>query len=281
MSLECVVNVSEGRDEQLLERLAAACGNVLLDVHSDPDHHRSVLTLAGPDEMVETGVRMLAATAVSTLDIGLHVGEHPRIGVVDVVPFVPLTTTDLVPAMAARDRFGRWAGVELGLPCFFYGPLQPSGHRTLPQIRRSAFSTLVPDTGPEQPHPRAGACAVGARHFLVAYNVWVAGGDATLARSVAAAVRGPAVRTLGFDLAGQPQVSCNLVDPLTIGPAEVHDQIARLLEDADASVERCELVGLLPTAVLDTVPPARWPELGLRPEATIEARLEERGVSWR
>jgi glutamate formiminotransferase len=306
MALECIVNVSEGRDDRLIARFAEACDQALLDRHSDPDHHRTVFTLVGTDEVVETGARMLAAAAVSALDIGSHSGRHPRLGVVDVVPFVPLVpsrqshrpqATGTVPlsspplrlaavppldrAVGARDRFARWAGSELGVPCFLYGPLPPGGHRTLPEIRRTAFTTLRPDTGPARPHPRAGACAVGARHFLVAFNVWVAGGDVALTRSVAEAVRGPAVRSLGLDLGGHFQVSCNLVDPLTIGPAQVHDQIARLLEVGGASVDRCELVGLLPAAVLAKVPRGRWAELDLRPETTIEAGLEQRGVSWR
>jgi len=301
MALECVVNVSEGRDERLIRRLAATCGDTLIDLHSDPDHHRSVFTLAGTDQTVEDAVRALTTAAVSAIDLGAHSGEHPRLGVVDVVPFVPLvaatrSTTVIDPSrhpprlagrpsldqpIAARDRFARWAGTELDLPCFLYGPL-PSGRlRTLPEIRRGAFSTLQSDTGPDRPHPRSGACAVGTRHFLVAYNVWVAGGDAALARSVAASVRGPAVRSLGFDLAGSAQVSCNLVDPLAVGPADVYDQIAILLEAGGAAVERCELVGLLPSEVLSKVPQDRWTELGLRPESTIEARLEERAISWR
>jgi glutamate formiminotransferase len=306
VGLECVVNVSEGRDLEVVDRLAAACGQSLLDVHSDPDHNRTVLTLAGTEQMVENSARMLAAAAVSALDFGSHSGRHPTFGVVDVVPFVPLVLAapthrgpsagvdplnwslprlaaapPLDRAVDARDRFARWAGSELGLPCFLYGPLPPTGHRTLPQVRRTAYTTLEPDTGPERPHPRAGGCAVGARHFLVAYNLWVAGGDIALARSVAQAIRGPAVRALGIQLRDQVQVSCNLVDPLTIGPAELHDQAARLLEAGGASIERCELVGLLPAAVLASVPRSRWTELDLRPETTIEGQLEDRGISWR
>lgn len=301
MTMECVVNVSEGRDEHLIHRLATTCGDALLDLHSDPGHHRSVFTLAGTDQTVEAAARALATAAVSAIDIGAHSGEHPRLGVVDVVPFVPLVAAthpargidpsrrpshlagfpSLDRAIAARDRFAHWAGSELDIPCFLYGPLPSGSLRTLPEIRRGAFSTLRSDTGPDRPHPRSGACAVGARHFLVAYNVWVAGGEAALARSVAASVRGPAVRSLGFDLAGRAQVSCNLVDPLAVGPAEVHDQIALLLEAGGAGVERCELVGLIPAEVLTRVPQDRWTELGLRPEATIEARLEERAVSRR
>jgi len=299
--LECVVNVSEGRDQRLIQRLATTCGDALLDLHSDPDHHRSVFTLAGTDETVEAASRALTTAAVSAIDLGAHSGEHPRLGVVDVVPFVPLVAetrfaTGIDPsrhpprlaghpsldrAIAARDRFAHWAGTELDIPCFFYGPLPSGSHRSLPEIRRGAFSTLHSDTGPDRPHPRSGGCAVGARHFLVAYNVWVAGGDAALARSVAASIRGPAVRSLGFALAGSAQVSCNLVDPLAVGPADVYDRIAILLEAGGGGVERCELVGLLPAEVLTRVPQERWTELDLRPEATIEAQMEERGVSWR
>jgi glutamate formiminotransferase len=301
--LECVINVSEGRDERTLGLLADACGPALLDRHSDPDHNRSVFTLAGPSGPLEEAARALAAAAVGALDLADHEGAHPRFGVVDVVPFVPLvlvprtlrrrtgnvvplvvsrrhlaTTPGLVPAVAARDRFARWAGAELRLPCFLFGPLPPDGHRSLPEVRRTAWRTLPPDSGPARPHPRAGAAAVGARHFMVAYNVWIDGGDAALARSVASAVRGPAVRALGFELAGRFQVSCNLIDPLTIGPAQLYDQIAQLVRDGGAAPARAELVGLLPAVVLDAVPRPRWPELDLRPESTIEARLESCGI---
>lgn len=306
MSLECVVNVSEGRDDRVVDRLAAACGHVLLDVHSDPDHDRSVLTLAGDDELVESSVRMLAAAVVSAVDFSTYAGQHPAFGVLDVVPFVPLvrvpsdsrvpaggeaaahpaaparlaTVPRLDRALAARDRFARWAGSELGIPCYLYGPLPPGGHRTLPQLRRNAGEDLEPDTGPARPQPRTGSCAVGARHFLVAYNVWLAGADVDVARSVASAIRGPAVRAIGLDLAGRAQVSCNLVDPLTIGPAEVFDEIAARVELAGAGVDHCELVGLVPASVLAGTPEHRWTELDLHPETTIEARMEDLGLSW-
>jgi len=287
MGLECVVNVSEGRDPAALGRLAAAAGGALLDVQRDPDHDRSVLTLAGDGAAVEEAARAVAATGVAELDLGVHAGSHPRFGVVDVVPFVPLVANGdgrldpapaLGPAVAARDRFARWAGSALALPCFCYGPLPGGGTRSLPEVRRLAFRGLAPDAGPERPHPTAGSCAVGARGFLVAYNLWLDGGDVALARAVAREIRGPAIRALGLDLSGRPQVSCNLVDPLAVGPAEVHDRVARLLGPEGATVDRCELVGLLPGAVLAAVPRSRWEELGLAPEATVEARMEARGV---
>jgi glutamate formiminotransferase len=293
VTLECVVNVSEGRDLELLGALAAVCDDVLLDVHRDSDHHRSVFTLGGPAPAVEQAARSLTATAVARLDLTGHDGRHPRIGVVDVVPFVPLPpgravdldqadelrpADELAPAIAARDRFTEWAGTALSLPCFLYGPLTDGAARTLPAVRRDAFGSLRPDTGPPVPHPTAGGCAVGARPVLVAYNLWLADGDHALARSVASALRGPAVRALGLDLAGTFQVSCNLVRPLDVGPADVYDRVAGLLDGTDASITGSEVVGLVPAAVLDQVPTRRWPELDLRPEATIEARLGDRSL---
>ena len=203
----------------------------------------------------------------------------------DVVPFVPLppaSWTDTVGqgvAVAARDRYAAWVGAELSVPVFLYGPMPGGAVRTLPQVRQGAFGRFAPDAGPPAPHPTAGATAAGARGVLVAYNMWVSGGDPALARSVAAAVRAPAVRALAFDLPSGLQVSCNLVEPDQVGPAQVHDEVARLLAARGASVDRCELVGLVPAAVLEAVPRHRWRELGLAEETTIEARLEARSLS--
>lgn len=285
--LECVVNVSEGRSDDVLDRLAAACGDVLVDLHRDAGHHRAVLTLAGAGPEVEEAVRVLAVAAIERLDLSGHEGSHPRLGVLDVVPFVPLEAprrgrpfaqpAELGRAMMARDRFAGWAGRTLGLPCFRYGPLPEGGERSLPEVRRGAFRALAPDTGPSEPHPTAGACAVGARRFLVAYNLWLAdqpeAGALAVARSVAVAVRGPAVRALGLDVGGRAQVSCNLVDPFAVGPAAVYDRVSDLVAAAGGAVESAELVGLLPAAVLDAVPAVRWEALGLSRSTTLEARL--------
>jgi glutamate formiminotransferase / 5-formyltetrahydrofolate cyclo-ligase len=260
--LECVVNVSEGRDEQVVSRLARAAGDGLLDVHTDPFHHRSVLTLVG-----EEAPRRVAAAAVDTIDLRRHQGVHPRLGAVDVVPFVPLDGSSMADADSARGRFIDWAAEALGLPAFAYD----EGGPTLPQVRRRAFRDLRPTAGPLLPHPTAGAVAVGARPLLVAYNVWLAEADLTLARSIAAALRSPAVRTLGLAVGDEVQVSCNLVAPTTAGPADVVDAVA-----SRAAVARTELVGLTPAAVLERAPEERWAELDLAPERTIEARLAAR-----
>jgi glutamate formiminotransferase / 5-formyltetrahydrofolate cyclo-ligase len=273
--LACIVNISEGRDHDVIARVAASGGRFVLDVHSDRDHHRTVLTMAG-DEL-EEAVRAVARTTVATIDLRRHRGVHPRLGALDVVPFTPLDgdghpvvgTGDLDGAIAARDRFAAWAGTTLDLPCFVYGP-----NRRLPDIRRQAFVEMDPDTGPPSPHPSAGACAVGARFALVAYNLWLSTGDIDMATSIAAAVRGPAVRALGLPTAGVTQVSCNLVDPLSVGPAQIYDEVERLARHAGTFVSRAELVGLVPAAVVEATPRDRWRQLDIDTDKTLEARLE-------
>lgn len=271
------MNVSEGRDAEVLAALAAAAGGSLLDVHADAHHHRSVFTLAGPE--VEGAARAVVAEAVSRIDLRGHNGVHPRLGAADVVPFVALEGSTMADAIRARDALARWAGAELAVPCFLYGP-----ERSLPDVRREAFRTLLPDTGPSQPHPTAGATAAGARPVLVAYNVWLAPGSTVgQARHVAAAVRSGGIRTLGLDVGGRAQVSCNLVDPLATGPAAAYDAVAAAAATVGARVDGAELVGLLPAAVLHTEDPARWDELGLDASKTIEARLGQAGLdrgSW-
>jgi glutamate formiminotransferase len=277
--LECVVNVSEGRDEAVLATLSASAGAALLDLHRDPHHHRAVLTLGGRPDDVAVAARSLATTTVRLLDLRTHEGVHPRLGVLDVVPFVPYepghtAPRDLTAAVAYRDAFARWLGDELGVPSFLYGPLPGGGDRTLPDVRRHAFAPaagLTPDFGPARPDPRTGATAVGARRVLVAYNVWVS--SLEVARLIAPRVRGPVVRALALAVGERAQVSCNLLDPDAFGPAPLYDAVSALAAEAGGAVEGAELVGLVPEAVLAAVPPARRPELGLSAEATVEARL--------
>ncbi|MGP0028927.1 MAG: hypothetical protein ACLPVF_00290 [Acidimicrobiales bacterium] len=279
MIVECVVNVSEGRDEDVLATLAGAAGPSLLDTHRDPDHHRSVFTLAGPADEVAASARRLAESAVAGLELSGHRGAHPRLGVLDVVPFAPYLPhrappTDLTGVIGLRDDFARWLGTELGVPSFLYGPRPGGADRTLPQVRRDAFGPLSPDFGPGGPHRTAGATAVGARQVLVAYNLWVSSAEA--ARRVAPLVRGPGVRALGLSLGARAQVACNLIDPVAVGPDRVFDAVSGLLEGSGDAVVGAELVGLVPRVVLESIPAARWPELGLSEAATVEARLARR-----
>jgi glutamate formiminotransferase / 5-formyltetrahydrofolate cyclo-ligase len=257
--LECVVNISEGRRSAVVAAVAEAAGRDLLDVHTDPDHNRSVLTLVG-----EAAARDVARAAVARLDLRSHQGVHPRLGVVDVVPFVPLGEATMADALGARDRFLAWMADELGVPGFAYGP-----ERTLPEVRRRAFHDLAPDAGPPVPHPTAGAAAVGARGVLVAWNVWLANGDVATARRIAREIRSPHLRALGLPVAGGAQVSMNLVVPDVVGPAEAWDLVAER-----APVARAELVGLVPRSTLDRTDPARWKQLDLAEDRTIEHRLQ-------
>lgn len=264
--LECVVNISEGRDTALLDELASACDPDLVDVHRDPHHNRSVFTLVGVD-----APRRLATAAIERIDLGTHVGVHPRIGAIDVVPFVPLRGASIDEAIRARDGFCDWAGRELALPCFRYGP-----ERSLPQIRRDAFGDLAPDCGPHVPHPTAGGCAVGARPLLVAYNVWVSAPDLASVGRVARRVRGPSVRTLGLQVGDRFQVSCNLVEPQGFGPVDVVAAVHREGLADGVEVDGTELVGLIPRSVLDQIDPIDWERLDVGPDRTIEARLAQR-----
>lgn len=260
--LECVVNLSEGRSERLLGEIRGLVAGSLLDLHADPDHNRCVVTLVGTD-----AVRDLARWALQNLDLGRHSGVHPRLGTIDVVPFVPLAGSTMRDALDARDDFAEWVSTELGIPCFLYGP-----ERSLPEVRRRAFVDLVPDAGPRAPHPRAGAICAGARAPLVAWNVWVSGIDEADVRAVASRVRTDVIRTLGLRTGEHMQVSVNLVDPFRAGPDDAYDAVVTNLPDG-ARVIRSELVGLVPRAVLASIDPDRWEELDLDDSRTIEARL--------
>jgi glutamate formiminotransferase len=281
--LECVVNLSEGQDDEVLAALAASAGPALLDLHRDPHHHRAVFTLGAPADELVAAARSLARAAVERLDLRAHDGVHPRLGVLDVVPFVPYephhpAPTDLTTAVALRDDFARWLGDELGVPSFLYGPLPGGRTRTLPDVRRHAFELtegLVPDFGPPLAHPSAGASAVGARRVLVAYNVWVSTLEA--ARHAAPLVRGPEVRALALAVGERAQVSCNLIEPDAYGPDRLYETVRTLVAEAGGAVEGAELVGLVPQRVLVAVPRARWGELGLSEQATVEVRLAAAG----
>lgn len=285
--LECVVNVSEGRRTEVVAELAAAAGPSLLDVHVDPDHNRCVLTLAGPEPAAaEEAAREVARTAAEWVHLPSHEGVHPRLGAIDVVPFVDLDPAGSEPPLAAgpdarsaAHRFAAWIAEELGVPAFLYGRADLR-RRSLPEIRRDAFVRRPPDAGPPQPHPRLGAVAVGARDVLVAVNCDLVGADVALARRVAAAVRGrdgglSGVRALGLPLEsrGRAQVSMNLVDLAATGIESACTEVRRLVEAAGGRLERVELVGLVPSSELRRCSDAFLAWSRLPRDATIEARL--------
>ncbi len=260
--LECVPNVSEGRRRGVFDRFAAVCGAPLLDVHADPDHNRSVFTLAAdPPEAVERAAVQLAEAVTRDVDASWHDGIHPRLGVLDVVPFVALAGTPEARASAVRTAhyFAGWLADAMDVPTFLYDEADPE-ERPLPRLRRDAFVRRAPDYGPAEPHPRLGATAVGARPALL---------------------RG--VRALGFELASRhrAQVSLNLTDLETTGLEDACAEVAVLARAEGADLARIELVGLIPRAVLDDCGPAFRRRAGLGDEHTIEGQLESRNTLGR
>ena len=290
--LECVINISEGRRPEVLAAVAAACGSALLDVHTDADHNRSVFTLAGrtAHEVSEAAMALARAT-IERVDMSGHSGVHPRIGAVDVVPFVPIEPVPMEQAAEAARAWGARVAEELGVPVFFYGPADPKG-RTLPDIRRTAFGERQPDLGPPEPHPTAGGMAVGARPFLGAINWELAAGreglkaDVRLARAIAQEVRErdgglPGVRALGFALEskGVAQVSMNLIDLTATGVEAAYEAVRQAAAKRGSDVTAVELVGLLPAAELERCSGEFLAWSGLSPEVTIEARVGAAGQS--
>jgi len=291
--LECVPNVSEGRRPEVVARLAAAAaapGVRLLDVSSDPDHNRSVLTLAGEPEGLHQGLLALYEVALAGIDLNRHQGVHPRVGAVDVVPFVPLGDTPMEMAVAAAGRLAREVARRFGLPVYLYERAARRPERTaLAEIRRGGFEGLegrladpawAPDFGPSRVHPTAGATVIGARFFLIAFNAVLASADVAAARAVARRVREsggglPAVRALGVHLAsrGLAQVSMNLVDYRRTPPARALERVDEEAAALGTRVVETEIVGLVPAAAVRGVD---WQALKLPgPPAILEDRLKD------
>lgn len=273
--IECVPNVSEGRDRTIVKRIADAItstGCRLLDVHSDPDHHRSVFTMIGDCEQISDGAVALVESATALIDLRAHCGVHPRIGAVDVIPFVPLDSTEMDDCVSVAQRVGRAIAERFALPVFLYGAAaRVAQQSSLPWIRRGGFQGLSkklaenpPDFGPQRPHPTAGAVAVGARAFLVAYNVVLDTTNVSVARKIASAIREtngglPGVKALGLSLASRKsvQVSMNLTQvsrdladvPTTIIP-EVFHVVNHEAQRLGTRVLESEIVGLIPRVAL-------------------------------
>jgi glutamate formiminotransferase/glutamate formiminotransferase/formiminotetrahydrofolate cyclodeaminase len=256
--------VSEGRDHATIERLAGAFGSLrLLDVHSDPDHGRSVLTFAGGQAEVAEGLVAGAREARSAIDLRAHDGLHPHVGAIDVAPVVYLASAMRGAAVAAALTAAALIGDEVGLPVFLYGALAHGRERA--EVRAGGIEGLTvrmlsgevdPDYGPPEPHPTAGAVLVTARPPLVAFNLDLEGDDVELAKEIAAGLResggGPAgVRAIGLHLParGRAQVSLNVHDPYSVPLAEL---VARVRERAP--VAEAELVGLAPRAAFQGFP---------------------------
>jgi glutamate formiminotransferase len=312
--IECVPNVSEAADQDLLRSLAAIAGAHagvwLLDLSSDLDHGRSVFTLAGEPATLVVVMEEFVARALEGIDMRVHRGSHPCFGAVDVIPFVPLGGSSLVRCALLARAFGRRIAQRFGLPIYLYRDASfDNVPRDLAQLRRPGFGGLAealsrpegrPDFGPSLPHPTAGATAVGARPILIAYNIQLATADVTVARRIASAVRArdgglPAVQALGIELStsAQVQVSMNILDHERTPLWLVWETVGRLATAEGVQVLDSELVGLAPAAALIDVadhmgtdaarPPAQrvmdagtWLRIRhFRVDMTLEARLAQ------
>ena len=292
---EAVPNFSEGRDEGKIRRIAGAVravgGVTVLDLHSDTHHNRSVLTFVGEEGPLLEASVALARACVAGIDLASQSGVHPRMGVLDVLPFVPLAGATMEDAAALARRVGEELGA-LGLPVYLYGEAASSPHRrNLADVRRGGYKGLLaragdaewrPDYGPEALPPRSGAVAVGARPFLVAFNAYLDTHDVEEARAVAREVRErdgglPGVKALGLGVGGRAQVSMNLTDLEKTSVAEALDAVRSSAERRGARVEETELVGLLPLAAVLEAARRNLQLPGLRPGQVVEAALWEAG----
>ena len=272
MIIESIPNVSEGRRPDVVERLAHAIGNTpgarLLDYSADPSHNRSVFTLAGEPPAVASAVLALFAEAVAAIDLRTHVGEHPRIGAVDVVPFVPLDGATMDDCVALARETGAAIAARFGVPVYLYGQAAAHGGRQqLEEIRRGGFEALgarmasgdwPPDFGPASPHPSAGASAIGARRPLIAYNINLDTDRLDVARAIAAAVRQSGggfkfVKAAGFRLAhrGIVQVSMNLTNYEQTSIFAVFEAVTREAARHGVAILESEIIGLVPAAALE------------------------------
>jgi glutamate formiminotransferase/glutamate formiminotransferase/formiminotetrahydrofolate cyclodeaminase len=279
--VECVPNFSEGRDPLIVNGIARAIGETprvrLLDKTSDPDHNRSVLTFAGDPGAVATAAFEAVRVASGTIDISRHAGVHPRLGAADVVPFVPLHAASLRDCASFARKVGARIWNELGVPVFFYGAaaFRPECAR-LENVRRLAREGLAPDFG-EGRHDTAGACVVGARRILIAWNINLRTTDVFAARAIAREIREsngglPALKALGLPLAsrGEVQVSMNLVDFETTPLYVVFEAVAAQCARRGIEIVGSELIGMIPAAALEASRghDLRW--LNLRPELVLE-----------
>jgi glutamate formiminotransferase len=299
--VESVPNISEGRSPDIIAACAAAVragGAAMLDLHTDADHHRSVLTFAGDRAAVRDSALRLVERAVALIDLRTHSGVHPRMGAVDVMPFVPLVGCTLDEAAALAREVGEEVAARFDVPVFLYEAAATAPARSrLEAIRRGQFEALAgrlsrpewaPDFGRRAPHPSAGVIAIGARQPLIAFNVVLDSNRLDVARAIATSVRErdgglPGVKALGLPLAsrGLVQVSLNLIDYRITPPVVVFDRIVEVATAHDVTVLESELVGLAPEAALPSAPRERLRLSGPPGIYSIEGALRHAGLSSR
>ena len=294
--IECVPNVSEGRDRNSIDAMAAAVreapGVRLLDVSSDAAHHRSVLTFVGDATAIRAGVLALFRAALPRIDLRAHRGEHPRMGAVDVVPFIPVRGSTVEECVALSREVGAAIAAEFGVPVFLYEDSASAEHRrNLADVRKGQFEGFAekmkdsrwgPDFGPLAPHPSAGAVAIGARAFLIAYNINLGTRDLAVADRIARAIRHISggfryVKAMGVELAdrGLVQVSINMTNFRKTPLHRVFDCVRAEAERHGVPVVGSEIVGLSPADALFAAAEHYLRLEGFSAEQVLETKLLE------
>lgn len=294
--VECVPNFSEGRRPEVIEAIRDAIGSVegvsVLDVSSDPSHNRSVITFVAPVESAVEAAFAGIRAAGERIDLCKHTGEHPRIGATDVVPFIPLEGSTMEDCIALARQLGERVGRELKIPVYLYERAASTPAReNLADVRRGEFEGLReelgknparnPDFGPSQIHPTCGAIAIGARPFLVAYNVYLGpASNLPIAKNIAKAVRGSSggfkyVKGLGLEVDGQAQVSMNLVDTEKTPLHNAFDFVKLRAESEGAQVTWSEIVGLVPERVLFDTAVSHLQLRQFTPKQVLERQVRE------
>ena len=304
--VECVPNFSDGRNADVIDALRRAVTSVpsvqLLDVQSDAAHHRSVFTFVAPPQAAVEAAFKAIELAAQRIDLTHHQGEHPRMGATDVVPFVPVRDVTMAECVALAKELGARVGEKLSIPVFLYAlaATRPERER-LPDVRKGEFEGLRdrigtdpaadPDFGPKHIHPTAGCTAIGARPFLVAYNIYLDTADVQIAKDIAKLVRTsagglPAVQASGFDVNGRAQVSMNLLDIDVTPPTVVFAKVEAEAKARGVGVAQSEIVGLIPERAITSAaatllklpdPAAHLLEARIReaPAATLDGFLQD------
>ena len=294
MLIECVPNVSEGRRSDVIAAMVEAVGRIpgvrLLDHSSDPSHNRSVFTLVGDSTGVAQAVLALFERAVAAIDLRTHTGEHPRLGAVDVVPFIPIEGATMPDCVALAKRVGAEVAARFGVPVYLYEEASNNpARKNLEDIRRGEFEGLAarmatpdwaPDFGPAAPHPSAGATVIGARMPLIAYNINLATDRLDVAKKIAAAIRHSSggfryVKAAGFKLEdrGIVQVSMNLTNYEKTPIFRVFETVKREAERYGVSILESEIVGLVPAAALNAAAEFYLQIGGFKADQVLENKL--------
>ena len=295
--VECVPNFSEGRRKEVVDAIAKSIASVpgvrLLDTEMDPNHNRCVITFVGDRNAVAEAAFQGAMSAVARIDMNHHRGEHPRVGALDVLPFVPISGVTMDDCVALAKSVGKRIADELQVPVYLYEAAATRPDRkALPDVRRGEFEGLKvaieteperrPDFGPAKLHPTAGACIVGARPVLIAWNVNLGTKDVTVAKRIAKAIREsdgglPAVRAKGFELAdrGLVQVSMNMTDYRKTSLVQAFEAIRELATKEHVEIVESEIIGLVPLDAVLVGATQYFKLARFHREQVLEARLWE------